>query len=162
MPKTFWSELCFANTAQENALYVCISSHLHCQGPRTLIRLLDSPACPPINKCTQPWRMLRSPSLSLISWNLVFFAHVHLLCGWSHPAPWFLDTAPKLTPKSPPPAQMPFLNSKPAHCNSLVINSTGMSSRHLKLNTSKVNSFSPANLLYPQASKSQLMALPGF
>lgn len=37
-------ELCFANTAQEKALYVYISSHLCCQGPRTLIRLLDFPS----------------------------------------------------------------------------------------------------------------------
>lgn len=73
--KTFWSELCFANTAQDRALN--ISSHLHCQGQRTLIRLLDSPTYPPINKVSNLGGCFRSPSLTLISRVLVFFSHVH-------------------------------------------------------------------------------------
>lgn len=42
--RNFWCELCFANTAQDKALY--ISLYLHCQVPRTLIRLLEFPSLP--------------------------------------------------------------------------------------------------------------------
>lgn len=73
------SGLSFAlHTAQDRALN--ISSHLHCQGQRTLIRLLDSPTYPPINKVSNLGGCFRSPSLTLISWVHVF-PHVHYSVG---------------------------------------------------------------------------------